>query len=249
MIFNLAKSHMSSTKLWKIVERMPKGALLHCHLAAMVDLGWVLNTAIETDGMCIVSPIALTSVSTRQDANIAIHFRKSVDENGASIWNESYVPGTFISLKNAADSFPVGGRDGLLNWLRQRCEVTQEESVSHHLGVDDIWRRLKKSFTFISPIVFYEPITRAFIQRFLRTAKTNGIRWAEIRAMNFNFRRTGDEELRLDRVDEYIRVVDEEINKFMASEDSKGFWGCRMIYDTLRTWDTKTIIERRCDVA
>lgn len=37
MMFTLAKDRMESTRLWKIVKRMPKGCLLHSHLEAMVD--------------------------------------------------------------------------------------------------------------------------------------------------------------------------------------------------------------------
>ena len=37
MVFTLAKARMEQTDLWSIVKRMPKGALLHAHLEAMVD--------------------------------------------------------------------------------------------------------------------------------------------------------------------------------------------------------------------
>ena len=32
MMFSLAKERMEKSKLWKIVQKMPKGTLLHCHL-------------------------------------------------------------------------------------------------------------------------------------------------------------------------------------------------------------------------
>jgi len=32
MTFSLAKERMESTRLWKIMRKMPKGALLHCHV-------------------------------------------------------------------------------------------------------------------------------------------------------------------------------------------------------------------------
>jgi adenosine deaminase CECR1 len=38
MMFNAAKSHMEGTRLWEIVSKMPKGALLHAQYVAMTQL-------------------------------------------------------------------------------------------------------------------------------------------------------------------------------------------------------------------
>lgn len=35
--FDLAKDTIQKTKLWQIVKRLPKGALLHAHIDGMVD--------------------------------------------------------------------------------------------------------------------------------------------------------------------------------------------------------------------
>ncbi|EHL03800.1 putative Adenosine deaminase CECR1-A [Glarea lozoyensis 74030] len=48
MMFNIAKPALESTKLWKIIQKMPKGALLHCHLGAMVDLEKFLQKFFTT---------------------------------------------------------------------------------------------------------------------------------------------------------------------------------------------------------
>ncbi|KAJ8605692.1 hypothetical protein MRB53_041409 [Persea americana] len=45
MKFILAKERMQRSKLWQIVHRMPKGALLHCHLEAMIDFHWTIRRA------------------------------------------------------------------------------------------------------------------------------------------------------------------------------------------------------------
>src|SRR5687767_5283583 len=61
MMFSLAKKRMEKSKLWKIVRRMPKGTLLHCHLEAMVDLDWALEEAFATEGVCLRSSEPLNS--------------------------------------------------------------------------------------------------------------------------------------------------------------------------------------------
>ena len=243
MIFNLAKSHMEKTSLWKICQRMPKGALLHCHLGAMVDLEWVISTAIETEGVCLCSlGGGLVSEEVREKVDVRILFKKNGNEDGSSIWKENYVSEAWVSLKSASESFPNGGRVGFVQWLKSKCTITQEDNLAHHLGVDAIWQKFQGAFRTIAPIEFYEPITRGFIRRFLQTVKEDGVRWVEMRGMNRNFRLEGEDEPNERRLD-FVRVMDEEINAFMKSEDGEGFWGVRLIWDALRSFDTETIIE------
>jgi adenosine deaminase CECR1 len=40
-----------------------------------------------------------------------------------------------------------------------------------------------------------------------------------------------------------VRVMDEEIKGFMNSDEGKGFWGARLIWDTLRSFDKEVIIK------
>jgi len=152
------------------------------------------------------------------------------------------VPGTQIHLKEAALSFPGGGRANFISWLKSRSSVTQSESVQHHLGINDIWRKLVEGFTMITPIVFYEPITRKFLREFFRTAKEDGIFWIEMRGMTRSFRLEGASELVVDRT-ELVRVINEEVEIFIKSEEGKGFWGVRMIWDCLRSFGDEMIID------
>ena len=65
MMFSLAKQRMEGTRLWQIVRKMPKGALLHAHMDAMVDFDYLFQVLLETEGMhihCLYplsTPIAL----------------------------------------------------------------------------------------------------------------------------------------------------------------------------------------------
>ncbi len=60
--------------------------------------------------------------------------------------------------------------------------------------------------------------------------------------MSKNFRLRG-EEVQFKRRLELIRVIDEEVTAFMASEEGKGFWGVRKIWDMLRSCETEEIID------
>jgi adenosine deaminase CECR1 len=76
----------------------------------------------------------------------------------------------------------------------------------------------------------------------LETLVEDGVRWVEMRGMNKNFRLEGEDISKENRL-ELVRVIDEEVGKFMGSEKGRGFWGARMIWDTLRSFDTEAVIE------
>ncbi|PBP22780.1 cat eye syndrome critical region protein [Diplocarpon rosae] len=217
MIFNSAKNHMKSTQLWRIVQKMPKGALLHCHLGATVELEWVFETAISTPGMVISASEALNDAESRERAVVKIEFSKSLEIGESSIWQGAYNTYAKIPLKTSAQTFPDGGKVGFLKWIKDRCSVTQTEAVQHHLGVDAIWRKLQAAFVLITPVVYYEPVTRKLIRRFLKTAYEDGIRWVEVRGMTRSFRLEGQEQLVENRL-EIVRVYKEEIDRFVCGD-------------------------------
>lgn len=168
---------MEGTRLWKIVRKMPKGALLHAHLGATVDLDWVFNEALRAPDMCMCSPIPLDSNTAREGAMVKFAVKRLSDSSSAtSIWSPGYVPDTLIPLKAAADSFPEGGKQSFVAWIKDRCSITQNESLQHHLGVDDVWRKLQNAFVILTPVIYYEPIMRAFLQQLFRTVLEDGVR-------------------------------------------------------------------------
>jgi adenosine deaminase CECR1 len=120
MMFSLAKGRMEKSKLWQIIRRMPKGALLHCHLEAMVDLDWALDEAFATEGIHITSPQNLSTANTRIKAPFSFTYAKTRNADNPSIWSESYLPDTPIPLSVAAESFPEAGRQGFLKWVKSR---------------------------------------------------------------------------------------------------------------------------------
>jgi adenosine deaminase CECR1 len=242
MMFNVAKSHMESTKLFRIISKMPKGSLLHGHLGAMVDLEWVFNEAIETVGMCFSADVGLVS-EVREGAGVKFEFSRSVKEgSGASIWGSDYEAGRRAPLKEAAETFPDGGRDGFVAWMKDRCSITQTESLQHHLGVDDVWRKLQGAFIIVTPIIYYEPIMRSFLRKFFTTLVEDGVRWVEIRTVfSTPFTLEGADGPTGSAID-LVRVLHEEIENFREGSGGK-FWGARLIWTGMRFQSTDFLVK------
>lgn len=248
MMFNIAKPALESTNLFKIIQKMPKGALLHCHLGAMVDLEWVFTEALQTEGMCISSLEPLTDESAKDKADIRYGYSNSAYlKQKPSIWSPEYIPGSSIPITIAADSFPETGRKGFVAWMKDRCSITQEESLQHHLGVDDVWRKLNSAFTILPGIEYYEPIMRKFLQKFFTTLLDDGVRWVEFRTAPFTAFYTEKNETATTNPSVLLGVLNDEIERFKASEAGKGFWGARMIWASLRFWSTEKLMQGQSD--
>lgn len=76
MMFGLAKERMEETKLWKIVRRMPKGALLHAHMDAMVDFDYLYDVLLKTPGMHIKAAKPLADAAALEAATFGFRFCK-----------------------------------------------------------------------------------------------------------------------------------------------------------------------------
>ena len=253
---------METTKLWQIIRKMPKGALLHAHMDAMVDFDFLFDVLLSEPGMHIHCAKPLSTPDAMETAPIKFRFLSSTSgmlhcytfvehqnsanaatESKVSIWNSDYAPNTPVLAAHAAESFPNGGRTGFLAWLKDRCTITNTESIEHQHGVDAVWRKFSSVFTILNTILFYEPIFKKFMRRMMQQLVADGVKWVDLRlAFTFQYYTEGSEkpEPTFDRM---FKVFGEEIEAFKATEEGKDFWGTRMIWTGLRVLDTRKIVE------
>lgn len=243
MMFILAKERMEKSKLWQIVRRMPKGALLHCHSVAMVDMDWLIATVCTADGMYIKAPAPLHTTEALEKTPFTFQYSKRVLHSAdVLIWSESYESDALTPVKVAAEAFK-GGQEAFAKWLRSRLTVTAEESLKHHHGVNEIWRKFTSIFPILHSLLRYEWTFREFIRRMIRQLHDDGVRWVDIRhTFVLPFVPDDSDEPDDDYIN-YFRVLDEEIEAFKASEDGKDFWGARVIWTSIRRLSNKMIVE------
>ncbi|KAF2100323.1 Metallo-dependent hydrolase [Rhizodiscina lignyota] len=241
MMFMLARDRMEKSKLWNIVRRMPKGALLHSHLEAMVDLDWLLKQLFETEGIYIKATAPLQTPNELLKAPFIFQYCKTVSSQNNSIWTESYPPNALISIKKAAESFS-GGEEEFVNWLRSRLTITYEESLKHHEGVNEVWRKFTSIFPIIGSLLFYEPIFRKWIRRMFEQLRQDGVQYVELRhGFVAPFIREGADDPDED-YSQFFKAFGEELKAFQATEEGKNFWGARIIWSGIRRFDKKMII-------
>ena len=244
MMFTLAQETTKTTKSWQIVKRMPKGALLHAHQDAMTDVGWLIDQVLATKGMAILAKESgLSTDLARKQGHFSFIHSNAEKPNVPSIWSSEYRESEPVSVQEAADTFPNGGKEGFKVWLRDRCTITLQESLEHHQGLDNIWQKFTSCFIPMNSMQLYEPIFRASLQRLFGQLREDGLRWVEFRwGFDMPFHMEGCETTSENSHD-ILRVFDEEIENFKASEVGKDFWGCRYIWTSLRRWGKKQIVE------
>jgi adenosine deaminase CECR1 len=249
MMFSLAKDRMEQSKLWQIVRRMPKGTLLHCHLEAMVDLDWVLEEAFATEGVCITSSGHLSTEAARLKTPFSFTYAKTTTAEGPSIWTDSYTAAAVIPIAAAADSFPSTGRKGFLDFVKSRSTITSEETIKHHEGPNEIWRKFISCFPILGSLIYYEPIFRKFIRRMCKQLLEDGVFYVDMRAAFYTpYRSLKSEDWDPDFFNLFDHM-DDEIEKFKKSEEGKDFWGARMIWTTVRSFDNRGVIEGRLSIS
>jgi adenosine deaminase CECR1 len=240
MPYRLARERMESSDLWKIVRKMPKGALLHAHFDATIDTAWLVDQALGTEGMGFMSSEPLSSAAALASADVQFRYvGPTLKESSASIYTSDYVANTYIPVTHAASTFS-GGVSAFNHWLKTRMTVTASEALDHHHGIDDIWRKFGSTFTIIGSILIYEPIFRCAIQKLFTELLADGIRWVDLRcAFVKPLHRTAQPDLD-ESFHSFFAVFGDELAKFQAA--NPGFWGARFIWTTLRIYPKEGIV-------
>ncbi|KAJ5548382.1 hypothetical protein N7513_005616 [Penicillium frequentans] len=235
-VFPLARPYIANTTLWKIVKRMPKGALLHAHLSAMLPYEKLVEIIIHTEGMMIASSQPVDTNDAKMNATITFsHSNITTSEpQSPDIDSPDYVPDTKIPVTAAAANFQ-GGEEGFLEFIKLKTTVPPEESIRHELGVDEIWRRFQACFGPTGSMLEYEPVVRKFYQTLFSDLANDGINWVEIRSGGSSGKLVHDGQEDVDpNLDVWWTVLVEEIDKFKATEEGKNFWGVRIIWSDSR---------------
>lgn len=246
MMFSLAKDRLEKSKLWQIVKKMPKGTLLHCHLEAMVDLDWALEEAFAMEGVCLRSEAPLSSEEARLKTRFSFTYSKIDAKSDVSIWGANYPAESKVPLNAAADSFPEGGRKGFIEWVRSRVTITPDEHLKHHEGPNEAWRKFMSCFPILGSLIYYEPIYRKFIRKMCKQLLDDGVYYVDMRSAFYTpYRCLGKEDWDSDFFN-MLDHMEDEIEKFKASEEGKDFWGARMIWTTIRAFDKRQVVDSEC---
>ncbi|KZS88375.1 adenosine deaminase-related growth [Sistotremastrum niveocremeum HHB9708] len=239
MEFLTARGLIEKSEIFQLLKTMPKGALLHAHIDATVDVRTLLRLAEKEPALHIRIPTKLTldNYTTVIPQFLALPKHQFVS---GTIFGDSYVPDTWIRLQDARSSFPqkLGGEKGFDEWVIRSITINPTEAYVTHNTVEKIWQKFQSCFQAAYGLIHCETVYAGYLRESLLTAINDGISYAELR-VTFLDKLMVDKngELTLAHRDwliifeSVVAGVKEEL-KAEGREDQ--FFGARLIYTTLR---------------
>lgn len=129
--FRRARHLIDESKIFEIAKRAPKGALLHCHLDAMLPPQELIEIATGMANMGIRTDCALTHKGFFEHAMPTFHVlgKKDVEKcKDTDVFSSSYLAGQWMLLSKFKETFP-GGAGKADEWIASKIM----------LDVDDIY--------------------------------------------------------------------------------------------------------------
>ncbi|KAF5505836.1 Adenosine deaminase 2 [Colletotrichum siamense] len=261
-MFSKARETILQTKLWKIVDGMPKGALLHAHLTAMLPYDALLDVVMETENMGFWASQSLNSPEARNKSKFEFSYRgkdfKSA-ANPASVYAAEYQPYNtstnekiYMDVKAAADQYPDGGSKEFRKFVKSKMVVLPEEATHHELGVDDIWKKFQSAFEPAGTMLTYEPIVRRFWQLLFNKLAENRISWVEIRAGGSRGKLVPQNQVNATNDPSvWWTVMNDELQNFTstrAENSTHPFHGARVIWSDSRSKTQSKLKESMTDL-
>ena len=121
---------------------MPKGALLHAHLDATVDVNFLLNKVLEQDAMYVRASAPLIALSPTP--NVLPEFspfpKSEIDPPVVGSLTDPAYDGGWIPVKVAREAFSeeLGGPEGFDRWYVASTTINPAEAYGTHKTVDKV---------------------------------------------------------------------------------------------------------------
>ena len=113
---------------------MPKGALLHAHLDAMVNVNVLLKLALDQPAMHVRAPLRLTVANVKA---LLPEFRalpRNEFSELTSLTDDTYRDGQWVPLRCARENFDtsLGGPAGFDEWVTKALTINPSEAYGTH---------------------------------------------------------------------------------------------------------------------
>ncbi|KAN0140794.1 hypothetical protein V8E53_001238 [Lactarius tabidus] len=239
MEFLISKRIIEQTRIFKIISQMPKGALLHAHLDATVDKGYLLKLALQEPFMHVRTSCVVTTANSTTAVPEFRAFQEAQPSQNASVTDPDYQAGDWIPLHQARELFSPVGPDGFDKWVLGAMSINSAEAYGTHNTVTKIWQKFLSTFRATNGLTLYRPIFRQNILRFLVESIADGISYMEPR-INFYSKYMSDADgnetvPHREWILDFGRAIGEVRTMLKEQGREEAFIGAKVIYTTVRT--------------
>ncbi|KAG8933533.1 hypothetical protein FRC02_011644 [Tulasnella sp. 418] len=246
MEFLTAKSTIESTKLFKYMKKLPKGALLHAHMDAMCDARFLYNEALKHPQIhirCSGRISGAASLRSILPEFMAFPVPFTTGTIAVSISDPKYEDNAWIPLAQARKEFSqeLGGTESFDRWIIKSMTIDPEEAYKEYNNSKKVWKKFQSTFLVASNLVRYEPVLKAYFRELLLSSIEDGISYIEARVMFFDrqgVRENGNQDLDHREWCQIFSACIEQVKQDMKKQGREDeFVGAKVIYCTLRSID------------
>ncbi|KAK1754197.1 hypothetical protein QBC47DRAFT_302869 [Echria macrotheca] len=235
---------IEETDVFKVAQKMPKGAHLHLHFNANLPPDFLLDIAKKMPRMFITSTDPLISDNdyiNYKKCEIQFRIRSEADELPGNLFSSEYERGQTMQFSQFIREFPSHYMKASVDdWLKSKL-VFNEEEVHHCLQtVKGAWELFDKRTRMMKGLFNYETAFREYTKQCLQEFVRDNIQYAEIRV---NFMQTNqiwfDDGCGQITNEGMMDIIVEECERFQ--EINNEFYGLKIIYCTPRSFSETQI--------
>lgn len=253
------KALIDRSKVFRLAQRLPKGAHLHVHFNACLQPHVLLDIASGMEQMFITSDLPLLaadyyhnykrakiqfSIMTHAASTGNLFEEGYRDRNGAMKFKEfiAEFPRQYHPHQQVASQH----KKGALEWLQDKLVFREEEAHGTLQTVSGAWQEFNTRTQMMKGLFNYETAYRIYTRKCLEDFLADNIQYAEIRPnfMDTNQVWTDDGTSKIDNVG-IIEMIIEEYEKFQAAAGEEGggrrFGGMKIIYCCPRSWPNEKV--------
>lgn len=156
----LSKAFIGETKLFKIIQRMPKGAALHNHDQSMVSAEWIVKNVTYRDNVFMCA------------RNGSLFFK---------VLNQSKTDGACVWKSVQEERLQSGNPKKFDNYLLQNLSMLATDPVIAFVDNQAAWIRFIRFFIQVKDVLNHVPIYRDMVYRTLEEFREANVQYLEIR--------------------------------------------------------------------
>ncbi|XP_055700997.1 adenosine deaminase AGSA [Phlebotomus papatasi] len=152
---------INSSEIFHIIQRMPKGGILHAHDTAICSTDYVVSLTYEPNLWQCTNP-----------TTGALEFRFSREAPP----NTETCQWTLVSEERARQ-----GEEQYNSQLRSQLSLYNTDPINHNRDVDSIWREFMGLFGVNFGLLTYAPVWKAYYKNYLKEMLLDGVQYLELR--------------------------------------------------------------------
>lgn len=171
---------IKQSKLFQIIQKMPKGGILHAHDMALCSTDYVLSlTYWDNLWQCTSSSntneIITFKFSRHQPADI-------VDDGGNNNTTTTTTTMVWRLVKDVRDQIGKIKYDEYVRTLFTLYDKNVNPKIQFH-DINDVWNRFLGIFGKVAPFITYAPVWKAYYKHALKEMLADGVQYLEFRGV------------------------------------------------------------------